>query len=94
MPSRRMTESREIKALWDIPLDSLYPLVLEFYKKGISITLQTYFYSMITEKDRIVLDYGQKIKLLAFYKQEKLGPYTPEKDADTGYFDVVGADRR
>ena len=46
------------------------------------------------EKDHLVLDYGQRIKLLAFYKQEKLGPYTPEKDVDTGYFDVMGSDRR
>ena len=46
------------------------------------------------ERDHISLDYGQKIKFLAFYKQEKLGPYSPEKDLDTGYFDVVGSDRR
>ena len=47
-----------------------------------------------SERDHISLDYGQKIKFLAFYKQEKLGPYCPEKDLDTGYFDVVGSDRR
>ena len=46
------------------------------------------------ERDRISFDYGQKIKFLAFCKQEKLGPYSPEKDLDTGYLDVLGADRR
>ena len=47
-----------------------------------------------SERDRISFDYGQKIKFLAFCKQEKLGPYSPEKDLDTGYLDVLGADRR
>ena len=41
-----------------------------------------------------MLDYGQRVKLLAFHKQEKMGPYASEKDADTGYFDVMGSDRR
>ena len=49
---------------------------------------------LFTEKDSIQLEYGQKIQLLALYKQEKLGPHTAEKDGETGYFDVVGADRR
>ncbi len=46
------------------------------------------------EKDTIVLDYEQKIRLLAFFKQEKLGPFSADKDSDTGYFDVVGSHRR
>lgn len=32
--------------------------------------------------------------LLAYYKQEKYGAYSPEKDTNTGYFDLVGSDRR
>ena len=48
----------------------------------------------LPEKDHVVLDYGQRVKLLAFHKQEKMGPYATEKDADTGYFDVMGSDRR
>ena len=47
-----------------------------------------------SEKDNIQLDYEQKIQLLALYKQEKYGPHTPDKDSETGYFDIVGADRR
>ena len=47
-----------------------------------------------SERDRISFDYGQKIKFLAFCKQEKHGPYSPEKDLDTGYLDVLGSDRR
>ena len=42
----------------------------------------------------IKLGYNQKIRLMAYYKQEKLGPYLSEKDTETGMFDVVGADRR
>ena len=47
-----------------------------------------------SEKDNIQLDYEQKIQLLALYKQEKYGPHTPDKDSETGYFDIVGAGRR
>ena len=50
--------------------------------------------STLVEKERLCLDYIQRIELLALFKQVKLGPYTPEKDTDTGYFDVVGYDRR
>ena len=49
-----------------------------------------------TEKDSInlKLEYDKRIQLLACFKQEKLGPFTPDKDIETGYFDVVGSDRR
>lgn len=46
------------------------------------------------EKSQIALDYSQRNKLLAYYKQVKLGPYTPEKEVEPGYFDVIGTDRR
>lgn len=46
------------------------------------------------EKEQIRLEYNQRMELLALFKQVKLGPYSPEKDSGTGYFDVVGADRR
>lgn len=48
------------------------------------------------EKDNInlKLEYDKRIQLLAYFKQEKLGPFTPDKDVETGYFDVVGSDRR
>ena len=47
-----------------------------------------------TEKDKLKLEYDKRIQLLAYFKQEKLGPFTPDKDVETGYFDVVGSDRR
>ena len=40
------------------------------------------------------LEYGQRMELLALFKQVKLGPYAPDKDTGTGYFDMVGSDRR
>ena len=40
------------------------------------------------------MDYHQRVMLLAYYKQEKYGVYSPEKDTNTGYFDLVGSDRR
>ena len=40
------------------------------------------------------MDYHQRVMLLAYYKQEKYGTYSPEKDTNTGYFDLVGSDRR
>ena len=40
------------------------------------------------------MDYHQRVMLLAYYKQEKYGAYSPEKDTNTGYFDLVGSDRR
>lgn len=40
------------------------------------------------------MEYAQRVQLLALFKQVKLGSYSAEKDTDTGYFDVVGADRR
>ena len=48
----------------------------------------------LVEKGSIHLDYDQKIQLLALYKQEKYGRYSPEKDEETGYFDIIGGDRR
>ena len=48
----------------------------------------------LAEKDNLQLDYEQKVQLLALYKQEKYGPHSPEKDSETGYFDIIGADRR
>ena len=49
-----------------------------------------------TEKDKLnlKLEYDKRIQLLAYFKQEKLGAFTPDKDVETGYFDVVGSDRR
>jgi acyl-CoA-binding protein len=49
---------------------------------------------MPIEKDNILLDYEQKVQLLALYKQEKYGPHSPGKDEETGYFDIIGGDRR
>lgn len=46
------------------------------------------------EKEHIRLDYHQRVQLLALFKQVKLGSYSVDKDTETGYFDVVGADRR
>jgi len=40
------------------------------------------------------MDYHQRVMLLAYYKQEKYGAYSPENDTNTGYFDLVGSDRR
>ena len=48
----------------------------------------------LAEKDNLQLYYEQKVQLLALYKQEKYGPHSPEKDSETGYFDIIGADRR
>ena len=45
-------------------------------------------------KDQVKMDYHQRVMLLAYYKQEKYGVYSPEKDNYTGYFDLVGSDRR
>ncbi len=97
-----ITSKKEVKTIWDIPLESLYSLVTDFYKKGTSIIdiiiICTHPYLLYchccAEKDTIVLDYEQKIRLLAFFKQEKLGPFSSDKDSDTGYFDVVGSHRR
>lgn len=40
------------------------------------------------------MEYNQRVQLLALFKQVKLGSYSAEKDTGTGYFDMVGADRR
>jgi acyl-CoA-binding protein len=47
-----------------------------------------------TVKDSLQLPYEDRVQLLAYYKQEKYGMYTPDKDSDVGYFDVVGRHRR
>ena len=47
-----------------------------------------------TEKDRLQMKYEDRVQLLAYYKQEKYGSYSSDKDNDVGYFDVVGRDRR
>ena len=57
------------------------------------LTFQSFILTF-AEKGNIHLEYEQKVQLLALYKQEKLGPHTPDKDNETGYFDVVGGDRR
>ena len=46
------------------------------------------------EKDQLHLDYAQRVELLALFKQVNLGAYSSDKDTDTGYFDVIGSDRR
>jgi hypothetical protein len=46
------------------------------------------------EKEHIRLEYSQRVQLLALFKQVKLGSYSVDKDTETGYFDVVGSDRR
>ena len=40
------------------------------------------------------MEYSQRVQLLALFKQVKLGSYSSDKDTGTGYFDMVGADRR
>ena len=47
-----------------------------------------------TEKDQLQMKYEDRVQLLAYYKQEKYGSYSSDKDNDVGYFDVVGRDRR
>lgn len=49
---------------------------------------------IVKVKDQVKMDYHQRVMLLAYYKQEKYGMYSPEKDTNTGYFDLVGSDRR
>ena len=49
---------------------------------------------MHAEREQLRLDYNQRVALLALFKQIKLGAYSPDKDTDTGYFDVIGSDRR
>lgn len=102
-----MTELSEDKAtVGSIPVSVLYPLVVSYYRQGrfnssdkvsfeIELSLKL-IWPPYTEKDHInlTLEYDQRIQLLAYFKQEKLGPFTPEKDVETGYFDVVGSDRR
>eukprot|EP00111_Clytia_hemisphaerica_P018392 TCONS_00054381-protein len=60
-------------------LPDLYKIGLEFYKK---------------EKDTLTLSYGDKIQLVALWKQVSCGRYSDSKLPDIGYFDVIGNDRR
>jgi acyl-CoA-binding protein len=69
----------QLESMWHVPLQQLFTIARGFYAK---------------EKDSIPLDYDQKVQLLALYKQEKYGPHSPEKDEETGYFDIIGGDRR
>lgn len=48
----------------------------------------------LSEKEHVRLEYSQRIQLLALFKQVRLGSYAADKDTETGYFDMVGADRR
>ena len=45
-------------------------------------------------KKVLALSYDDKLKLVAFYKQISCGKYDSGKMPETGYFDVVGNDRR
>lgn len=49
---------------------------------------------LFAEKDRLQMRYNDRVQLLAYFKQEKYGSYSSDKDSDVGYFDVVGRDRR
>ena len=62
----------------------------------VAVTYSVSHHHLVTlvEKDNLQLYYEQKVQLLALYKQEKYGPHSPEKDSETGYFDIIGADRR
>ena len=40
------------------------------------------------------MSYEDKLHLVAFYKQISCGSYDNSKMPETGYFDVVGNDRR
>lgn len=52
------------------------------------------YYTCQLDKEQLTLEYTQRVELLALFKHVKLGAYSPEKDTNTGIFDIVGADRR
>ncbi|XP_065055529.1 Golgi resident protein GCP60-like [Rhopilema esculentum] len=60
-------------------LEELFNLSLDYYKKG---------------KKVLNLNYEDKLLLVAYYKQISCGNYDSSKMPETGYFDVVGSDRR
>jgi len=64
---------------YGLTLEELFNLSLDYYKKG---------------KKVLGLTYDDKLKLVAFYKQVSCGKYDNDKMPETGYFDVVGNDRR
>ena len=90
------SDDADTKEIWDLlPLPDLYSTVVEIYRKGTSTHLKTVVLTLVcTVKDQIKMDYHNRVLLLAYYKQEKYGSYGPEKDTNTGYFDLVGSDRR
>ena len=52
------------------------------------------FHYFLTGKKVLALSYEDKLHLVAFYKQISSGSYDSDKMPETGYFDVVGNDRR
>lgn len=58
------------------------------------IYVYMYVCVLFAEKDRLQMRYNDRVQLLAYFKQEKYGSYSSDKDSDVGYFDVVGRDRR
>ena len=95
-----MAERREV---WSVPVSTVFPLVLSYYKQGESTknikrlrscAMRNFVWTSEKDNINLKLDYQQRIQLLAYFKQEKLGPFTPDIDVETGYFDVVGSDRR
>jgi len=91
------SDDADTREIWDLlPLPDLYSTVVEIYRKGTSIHDKNIVISVVVciVKDQIKMDYHRRVLLLAYYKQEKYGSYGPEKDTNTGYFDLVGSDRR
>lgn len=56
----------------------------------------SYFIHLVflVEKESIHLSYADKLNLVAYWKQVSCGKYDESKIAETGYFDVIGNDRR
>ena len=51
-------------------------------------------YIFFSGKKVLNLSYEDKLQLVAYYKQISCGSYDNSKMPETGYFDVVGNDRR
>lgn len=51
-------------------------------------------YIFFAGKKVLNLSYEDKLQLIAYYKQISCGSYDNSKMPETGYFDVVGNDRR
>merc|ERR1712023_130888 len=60
-------------------LTELYKLSLDYYKKT---------------KDALTLNYFDKVKLVALWKQATVGKYNQATAPAVGYFDVIGNDRK